>query len=377
MIQENKTMSSSEEDSIDLITLLKQLWSARKFIVKATLIFTVIGLFVAIFSAKQYTSSTTFVPIGQGKSSGGNLGGLASLAGINLGRGSDNGGKISPELYPQIVNSIPFQLELINTPLKIEEQDSLVSYKEYYTNIYKPGVLSSIKKYTLGLPGVIISSLRGEVLEKKLTKENKIIHVSQEESEIILQLEKQVTLEVNAEEGFVSIAATLPEALASAQLALKAQELLQQYALNFKTQKSIEQLSYIEERFLEKKKEFDTVKMKLALFQDRNNAINTAVGKTKLLQLQSDYNLSLTVYTELAKQLETQRLQVKEDTPIFTVLKPVTVPTVKSSPKRSLILIIYLFLGVVLSMGFVLIKEPILNILKEIKSENKSNELEG
>ena len=377
MIQENKSTPTSEEDSIDIIALLKQLWGARKFIIKTTLVFTLVGLLVAVFSTKQYTSSTTFVPIGQGKSSGGNLGGLASLAGINLGGGSDNGGKISPELYPQIVSSIPFQLELLKTQLKIEGQDTLVSYKEYYTNIYKPGVLSSIKKYTLGLPGVIISSLRGEALEKKVTKKNKIIHISQEENKLILQLQGQVTLEVNAKEGFVSIATTLSEALASAQLTLKAQELLQEYALNFKTQKSIEQLSYIEERFLEKKKEFDTVKMKLALFQDRNNAINTAVGKTKLLQLQSDYNLSLTVYTELAKQLETQRLQVKKDTPIFTVLKPVTVPTKRSSPKRALILIIYIFLGVILSMGFVLIKEPVLNILREMKSENKSNELEG
>jgi LPS O-antigen subunit length determinant protein (WzzB/FepE family) len=377
MIQENKSTPTSEEDSIDIIALLKQLWSARKFIIKTTLVFTLVGLLVAVLSTKQYTSSTTFVPIGQGKSTGGNLGGLASLAGINLGGSNDNGGKISPELYPQIVNSIPFQLELLKTPLKIEGQDTLVSYKEYYTNIYKPGVLSSIKKYTLGLPGVIISSLRGEDSEKSVTKKNKIIHISQEENKLILQLEEQVTLEVNAKEGFVSIATTLSEALASAQLTLKAQELLQEYALNFKTQKSIEQLSYIEERFLEKKKEFDTVKMKLALFQDRNNAINTAVGKTKLLQLQSDYNLSLTVYTELAKQLETQRLQVKKDTPIFTVLKPVTVPTKRSSPKRALILIIYIFLGVILSMGFVLIKEPVLNILREMKSENKSNELEG
>ena len=377
MIQENKTTPSSEEDSIDIIALLKQLWCARKFIAKTTLAFALVGLFVAIFSMNQYTSSTTFVPVGQGKSSGGNLSGLASLAGINLGGGNDNGGKISPELYPQIVSSVPFQLELLKTQLKIEGLDSLVSYKEYYTNIYSPGVLSSIKKYTLGLPRVIISSLRGEALEKKATKKNIIIHFSQEENRLILQLEKQVVLEVNAKEGFVSIAATLPEALASAQLALKAQELLQAYALNFQTQKSIEQLSYTQERFLEKKKEFDAVKMKLALFQDRNNAINTAVGKTKLLQLQSDYNLSLTVYTELAKQLETQRLQVKKDTPIFTVLKPVTVPSVKASPKRALILIIYLFLGVVLSIGFVLVKEPVLNILKEIKSENKRNELES
>ncbi|WOC39788.1 GNVR domain-containing protein [Polaribacter sp. HL-MS24] len=86
------------------------------------------------------------------------------------------------------------------------------------------------------------------------------------------------------------------------------------------------------------------------------------------MQLQSQYNLVFAVYSELAKQLETQRLQVKKDTPIFTVLKPVTIPSEKATPKRALILVVYLFLGFVLSIGYVLVKEPLQNILKEIRA---------
>jgi LPS O-antigen subunit length determinant protein (WzzB/FepE family) len=50
-------------------------------------------------------------------------------------------------------------------------------------------------------------------------------------------------------------------------------------------------------------------------------------------------------------------LQVKKDTPLFTVLKPVTIPNEKSAPKRALILVVYLFLGFVLSLGVVLGKK--------------------
>ena len=368
MIQENKNTSPSQEDSIDIIALLKDFWSARKTILKITVAFTFLGLFVAIFTENEYTASTTFVPLAQGSAAGGgSLGSLASLAGINIG-GAGSSEEIAPELYPKIVNSIPFQLALLNMPLTIEGQAIPVSYSEYYKNIYSPGLLSNIKKYTLGLPGVLISWVRSAPKDTEVaagTKENKIISISEEESILIKGLEHQISLTVNDKEGFISISATLPEAKASAEMVLKAQQLLQEYALQFKTQKSMEQLNFIKERYAEKQGEFDQIKIALARFQDQNTGINTALGRTKLLQLQSEYDLTFTVYSELAKQLETQRLQVKKDTPIFTVLQPVSIPLEKSAPKRALILIVYLFLGFVLSLGYLFVKKYLIYFKKE------------
>jgi LPS O-antigen subunit length determinant protein (WzzB/FepE family) len=372
MIQENNTTNQDQEYSIDIIALLKHLWVARKTILKITLAFTFLGLFVAVFSKNEFTASTTFVPLAQGSSAGGgSLGSLASLAGINIG-GGVNSEEISPELYPQIVSSIPFQLELLKTPLTIEGQVVPVSYSEYYENIYSPGLLSNIKKYTVGLPGVLIALVRStpENLEAPAgVKESQLISISGKEYGLAKLLESQISLAVNAKEGFISISVTLSEAIASAELALKAQQLLQDYALQFKTQKSIEQLTYIEERYAEKEKAFNTIKIALARFQDQNTSINTALGRTRLLQLQSEYDLAFTVYSELAKQLETQRLQVKKDTPLFTVLKPVSVPNEKSAPKKALIIVVYLFLGFVLSVGFVLGKKAWIGFKKEWASK--------
>ena len=368
MIQENKNTSPSQEDSIDLIALLKDFWGARKTILKITVAFTFLGLFVAIFTENEYTASTTFVPLAQGSSLGaGSLGSLASLAGINLGEGV-NSEEIAPELYPKIVNSIPFQLALLNMPLTIEGQAIPVSYSDYYKNIYSPGLLSNIKKYTLGLPGILIKLLKSkpdDIAIDSDTKESQIISISEDEMLLIEDLELQISLTVNAKEGFISISASFPEAKASAEMALKAQQLLQEYALQFKTQKSMEQLNYINERYAEKQGEFNQIKIALARFQDQNTGINTALGRTKLLQLQSEYDLTFTVYSELAKQLETQRLQVKKDTPLFTVLQPVSIPLEKSAPKRALILVVYLFLGFVLSLGYVLGKKYLIHFKKE------------
>ena len=197
MTQENNNTTGLEEDAIDIIALLKEFWNARKTILKITGTFFLLGLFVAIFSKNEYTAATTFVPLAQGSSvGGGSLGSLASLAGINIG-GGVNSEEISPELYPQIVSSIPFQLELLNMPLSIEGQSTPVSYKEYYKNIYSPGFLSSIKKYTLGLPGVLMNLLKSEgvvVEASKNAKQNKIITISDFFAELIERISSAIAV---------------------------------------------------------------------------------------------------------------------------------------------------------------------------------------
>ena len=51
-----------EEDSIDIIALLKTLWIGKKLIVRTTILFFVIGCIVALLSPVVYTAQTTFIP---------------------------------------------------------------------------------------------------------------------------------------------------------------------------------------------------------------------------------------------------------------------------------------------------------------------------
>jgi len=207
MTQQNKPNISNQKiikfDEIDLILLAKTQWEGRKTVIKTTLIFIVMGLLVAMFTPKEYTASTTMMPATQGKSIGGNLGGLAAIAGINLGNMGGEPG-ISPELYPQIINSIPFQLEILQTPLTIEGQDKKITFTDYYTNIHRLGLLGYLKKYTIGLPGLIISAIKGK--PKSMTDLSSLIPEMQsitiEEYELIKQLKNQIALDVNDKDGY-------------------------------------------------------------------------------------------------------------------------------------------------------------------------------
>ena len=74
-----------QEEEIDLVEVVRKLWKNRKLILKITVVFMVLGVLVALFSPKEYTAGCTMVPQSGDKKVGGNLSGLASMVGINLG----------------------------------------------------------------------------------------------------------------------------------------------------------------------------------------------------------------------------------------------------------------------------------------------------
>jgi LPS O-antigen subunit length determinant protein (WzzB/FepE family) len=348
---ENKNIDNSG-DEIDLSELFKAILGSKKMIIRFITIFGLIGLFIAVFSEKEYTASTTLVPQTTGNKVGGNLGGLAAMAGINLG-GGENTENIPPSLYPEIVQSFLFQKELLKVPLKFSHVEKKITYKEYYEKYKKGNVLSFIKDYTVGLPGKLFSLLGKKTIVETEIRKDSIYRVSLEENSLFKQLQTQLTLDINSKDGFIKIAFSMPEALPSAQMTKKVQELLQEAITRFKTQKTKDEFKFIEERYNELKKDFGNKQAVLASFRDRNQGLITSRSQSRLESLQSDSNLAYSVYSELAKQLENQKIKLKENTPIFTVIEPVSVPVVKSKPKRLLILVVWLFLGFFLGIGFV------------------------
>ncbi|WP_321516527.1 Wzz/FepE/Etk N-terminal domain-containing protein [Marinifilum fragile] len=361
-MQEQKNITQAE-DEIDLIALAKNLWEGRRTVIKTTLIFMAIGLFVAIFSEKEYTASCTMVPQSAegGSKLGGSLGGLAAMAGINL--GSSGGSDIPPTLYPKILASIPFQKELMQTPLSIEGQTEKVTFAEYYLEIKKPGLLGYIKKYTIGLPGVILKAIRGNATDARLASpEDNLLSITQDEKKLIEILSSQLSIEFNDKEGYISLSVRMPQAKAAAQMVQKTQLLLQDAITTFKIQKAKDQLAFVEERYFEKEKEAKQAQQRLAQFRDRNKNVSTATAQTEQERLMAEYNLVYGVYSELAKQLETQKIQVKEDTPVFTIIEPVSIPIEKSRPKRTMILMVWTFLGGILGAGMILGKSVLYSI---------------
>ncbi len=374
--KQTDAIRSEHDDEIDLIALAKTLWEGRRTVIKTTLIFMVLGLFIAIFSQKEYTASCTMVPQSAegGSKLGGSLGGLAAMAGINL--GSMGGSDIPPTLYPKIVNSIPFQKELMNTPLSIEGEKEQVTFAHYYEEIHSPGLFGYVKKYTIGLPGLIIKTIKGGSTLSGAEgsgvegQNGKLLSITEDEKELIEILSAQLSIEFDDKDGYILLSARMPQAKAAAQMVQKAQVLLQEAITDFKIQKAKDQLAFVEERYTEKEKEAKEAQQRLANFRDRNKNVTTALAQTEQERLTAEYNLVYDVFSELAKQLETQKIQVKEDTPVFTVIEPVSVPIEKSKPKRAIILVIWTFLGGIVGVGIVFGREFLGSIQEQWSKES-------
>lgn len=358
MNEQNQNINHYEEEQeIDILAIVKRLWDKKKLILIVTGCFMVLGVFVALFSPKVYTSSVTFVPQTAKKGGGGSLSSLAAMAGINLGDMS-SAESLSPNMYPQILENIDFKKDLMYSKIKFEEWEEPITLIDYYTNpeYNKPSVLGIVKKYTLGLPFVILNAIRGEDTTSVAvpSEGNTLKYYTKEEYACAGAIGEAVTMTLEEKKGYITITTNMGEALAAAQLCQLTFDLLGKYVTEFKIDKAKAQMEFIQGRYDEKKAEYEEKQLALATFQDANRVISSAKARTELERLTSEYNMANAMYTEIAKQLLQADIQVKEDTPVLTAVKPVVVPYKKAKPQRAKILVIWCFLGGVFGCGLIL-----------------------
>ena len=274
--------------------------------------------------------------------------------------------ELSPLVYPQIVNSVPFRRELMHTPLHYAQADTAVSMITYYKDYAKPTTLSKIKKYTIGLPGVILKAVRGKkepiVMPVDSTAAGEGVYIprpivlTEDEEKLMELISRSVSLDVDKKEGYLTLTVVGTEPIQTAELAVKAQAMLQDEVTRFRTMKAQDELDYIQARYDEVKKDAESAQYALARMTDRSQSMTTSQARIETERLQSRYNLANSIYLEMAKQLENAKMAVKKDTPTLSILQPITVP-VKPSNSRAKTLVVWMFLGFVLGCGIVLIKD--------------------
>ena len=354
-------MDTQKDDEIDLIALLKTVFVARRFVIKTTILFAVLGIILAVVSPTKYTASSTFVPqLSEGQTNS-PIGGLASLAGINL--SAIMGGQpqeISPSLYPQIAESVPYRLALLDATV-----ESNTSFRDYIlSQSGGVAILPLLKKYTIGLPGLLLN----KQTDNNKNLDTSLFQITEQDKDLFELLAMVVSIEVDDQEGLVSISVELADRMVAAQLAQAATDLLQSNIIAFKSQSARNNLDFIESQFESKRKEFEEIQDSIAIFKDQNLNITSALYQNQLTRLESQFTVISSVFQELAGQVEQAKIQVNKDTPIFTIIEPVSVPLERSKPKRTITVIIWTFLGAVFSVGWVLVKPPLQQIIKELQS---------
>jgi capsular polysaccharide biosynthesis protein len=347
------------EDQIDIVALLAKVWSQKKLIFRSVCVFGIIGVVVALSTPNQYTASSMFTPSSGGESSGsGGLKGLASLAGINIGSMSEGSKEISPMLYGKIVEGATFKKELLDAPLK--NIAGVQTLKAYFNQ------KESSSSFMSELPSKVIGLFKSEAAAATFESVNGIESVSEDEHAYFIAIDEILTLSINDKGGFIEMIAQSENPQVAAQVAKNGEVLLQQQIIAIKTKSSLELLEYLEEQYADKKVLLNEAQDRLSRFKDRNLNIATNRFSNNQTRLESELQTATAVFKNVVTQLEQVKFQVTKDTPVFSILKPVVFPSEKSAPKRSLIVVVWLFLGVVTSIGYVLAKEPVTSIVQKI-----------
>jgi uncharacterized protein involved in exopolysaccharide biosynthesis len=355
-ISQNQNQNS---DEIDLKNLIFPIWNARKQILFVAMICGILGGIEGFLIPDSYTARSTFLPqTTQSGGAAGSLGGLAALAGINL-NSPMSGGDIPPSMYSTVLASEPFRKSILDGKILING-DSL-TYRKFLEEQSKKSnvtILSSLKGYTIGLPGKIISIFSRNVVEEvKINEIKEIPTLSDKEYGLLNTVLAKVKIENNTKEGVVSIIVVESDPIIAAQVTKVTEKVLQDWISEHKRKNAKAQYDFIVKQFEEKQKEFFSIQDQLAGYMDRNQNVLSATYQTRLDRLQAEFDLVNTVYSELAKQKEQAAIQLSKDTPTFSVLDPVKVPKEKTGPKRSIYILGSFFSGLILSAGWFLGKK--------------------
>ena len=330
-------MDNIKDEEIDLVEILKKIYKSRKFILIISFFFALLGVAVALLSPVKYSSETIFITQNQ-ESNSSSLSGVASLVGINLGA-SNFGGDLPSSMYPQVTQSPKFKRLLLNSNIDF---DNKINLKQYLIDYYK--------------------------LNTENDKINSDLYVSELENTCFEIINEIISVNVNQKDGFITLSSTLPVAEYSAILTKKAKEILQEIIINNKIESANQNLIFSQQQLEEKKLIFDEIQAKLAYFSDSNlNSVNSFVINERD-KLEAEFQIINAVVTELSKQVEQVKLQVSKDTPVFSTIKEAVIPNKRTSPKRTQLVIIFGFLGLVISTGFILTKDMLFDVFDEVKS---------
>jgi len=365
-----------QPDEIDLLEIVRKLWLGRKTILITTGIFLVMGIFLAIIAPKEYQSQVTLLVEPGGTNPAANsaiLKQLSALTGVPAGGSQD---ALTPTLYPLVVGSVYFRLDVLNqqvTDPKSGKSITLARYLDQHPAQTLNGILT---KYTIGLPGTILGAIRGNKdqdtasARKPDNKTGAYIFpstttspgmrsslvgppgsdsISQsltiKQKQGIGMLSSRINAEIKKGTNLLNITVKMNDPVVTKELAGSVVNTLTGYVIDYRTRKVKNDQAFIEELHAEAQVKYKLAQQRLAAYTDRNQNVVRSAARTEGESLKADYDLAFNVYTSLSQLLEQAKINVQENTPVFTMIEPPSDAVKTSGSFKTMLVMIVLGLA--------------------------------
>lgn len=340
-------MTYSEQDEIDILALIKKIWEGRRTIVKWCGIAAIVAIVVIFSTPKEYSVTAILAPESISRTGTASLSSLASLAGVNL-SSANTRDAVSPDLYPDIVSSTPFLVELFKMPVSITNkgETQAIDLYTYMHDHQKSPWWGKIISAPFSFVGWVMGLLRGNGDESE--EDDSPVdptHLTRSQTRVASGIAKRIKMNIDSKTYQVKIGVEMQDPQVATDLCSLVLDNLKAYITKYRTDKSRVDLEYTQGLYDEAHEEYYRALQVYSDYMDANQNIIRHRSMTEQTRLRNEMELSFQLYNAMAQQLQTAKAKVQQETPVYAVLQPATYPVRASKPSKMLTLVAFVFLG--------------------------------
>lgn len=323
-----------DNQEIDMAEVARYIWQRRCFLLKMAGIGLVAGLIVAFSLPKEYVSEVKLTPENGEKPRSGQLGNLAAMAGIQVGS-SASGSAMSVDLYPDIVASAPFLLELAGLTVTDRHGNETTCY-DYLTKKQKEAWWRAVWKW----PFHVIARMKGgsapAAQQDAPASPGRPFVLTPEQESYLAVWRSRISVQTDKKNGTIQASVRMQDAYVAARLMETVVSRLQAYITDYRTKKAKQDLAFSEKLYKEAREAYYRAQTAYARYTDENNYTASVSSNVEKIRLRQEMDLAYDVFNQMARQRETAKIKVQEQTPVYTVIEPARVPLSPASPGKLL-----------------------------------------
>jgi len=345
-------MENNAPKQIDFVKITKALWKERKKFFIILPVTAVLSYLLILCVPRYYSAEVSLAP--EMYESSGVMGSISSIASsLGMMDGSQMGGDaIYPELYPDVIKSNDFIVQLFPIPINYEKENIKTNYYNYLKSYQKSPWWSK-------LTGAIKNLFAKKKQPSKFTGKEKVntFQLTKDQYDVVGAISGKIKCVVDKKTSVISIKVTDQDPYIAAVIADSVKSKLQVFITNYRTNKARQDLENSQNLLSKAKSDYDRARALYGTYADANQGVVLESYRAKVTDLENDMQLKYNIYTTLTAQVQYAYQKVMERTPVFTTISAASVPIKPAGPKRMIFVAAMLFLAFAITSLWILRKE--------------------
>ena len=340
-------MDDKKNDVIDLRVIISLLLQRKKLFVKVLIVTFVIASALILCVPRTYTCTVKLAPEAASATTGSALGSIASSLGFDLSNMESN----------------DFLVQLFDIRIKSLDGEINTTYYDYLEKHQKKAIWKVPFTWLISKINNLMSPPVDVAGSNQEENHSKSFILSRNQVRIVEKMKDLIVCNIDKKTNVISIVVTDQDPLISATIADSVRMKLQQFIIDYRTEKARVDVNHYQELLDNAKIEYDLALAKYSEYSDTHKDIILQAYISERDKLENDMSLKYQTYTAMKAQLEAAKSKLQEKVPAFTVLQGASVPIKPTGPKRMIFVIGMLFLSVIVT-SLVVLKGQIADMFK-------------